>query len=73
MGVLRKKMKSGIWIARRLRSLSAQAYTEYVVILTVLLGVGVGTATVLVGFDTLDDIFVDYYAGVANYLNLPFF
>ena len=50
-----------------------QAYTEYVIILAVLLGLGVATTSVIVSFDTLDSIFGDYYSSLANYLNLPFF
>ena len=51
---------------------SGQAYTEYVVILVVLgLAMGAGIA----GYDTMigfyDDL-RDYYASLANYLNLPF-
>lgn len=50
-----------------------QAYTEYVVILAVLFGVGFGVASVFVGFDELRQMFFGYYASLANFLNLPCF
>lgn len=49
-----------------------QAYTEYVVILAVLFGVGFAVASVFAGFDELRQMFFGYYASLANYLNLPF-
>lgn len=52
---------------------SGQAYTEYVVILTVTLGVAFGGVSLFVGFDALHDIFFQYYASLVNFLNLPFF
>lgn len=54
-------------------SCQGQAYTEYVVILVVLLGLGFAGASVLVGFDAVKDIFYGYYSSLANYLNAPFF
>jgi len=50
-----------------------QAYTEYVVILAVLFGVGFGVASVFVGFDELRQMFFGYYASLASFLNLPCF
>lgn len=50
-----------------------QAYTEYVVILAVLFGVGFGVASVFVEFDVLRQMFFGYYASLANFLNLPCF
>jgi uncharacterized membrane protein len=52
---------------------AGQAYTEYTVILVVTLGVAFGVTSVFVGFDTLHEIFFDYYASLVNFLNLPFF
>lgn len=49
-----------------------QAYTEYVIILAVLFALGMGVSIVFVGFDEIHGFFHDYYASLANYLNLPF-
>jgi hypothetical protein len=57
----------------RLTFFDGQAYAEYLIILAVLLGLGAGVASIFTGTDALQDIFYDYYASVANYLNLPFF
>jgi hypothetical protein len=54
-------------------SSGGQAYTEYVIILAVLFALGIGVASVFTGKDALQEIFYDYYASLANYLNLPFF
>ncbi len=54
-------------------SLSGQAFTEYVVILAVILAVSIGVTSVFTGSNALQDIFYDYYSSLANYLNLPFF
>ena len=55
------------------RSIYGQAYTEYVIILAVLMALGIGAASIFTGSVALQDIFYDYYASLANYLNLPFF
>jgi len=55
------------------RGRSGQAYAEYVVILAVTLALGIGFASVFTGSMALQEIFYDYYASLANYLNLPFF
>jgi len=68
-----KPVKQDAGGKRWIGSTSAQAYTEYVVILVVLLGLGFGTASILTGFDAIQDIFYGYYSSLANYLNLPFF
>jgi len=52
---------------------SAQAYTEYTVILVVTFALGFGALSVFVGFDALHDLYFAYYASLANFLNLPFF
>jgi len=49
-----------------------QAYTEYLVIL-VWFVFGLFVTSTLVGFQEIRDIFFRYYAGLAEYLNLPFF
>jgi len=61
------KLKTG------LHSTSAQAYTEYVVILAALMAMGSVVGSVFIGFEAIQDIFYGYYASLANYLNLPFF
>lgn len=56
-----------------LAEIRGQAYTEYVVILAVLFGVGFGVASIFAGFDQLRQMFFGYYASLANFLNLPCF
>lgn len=52
---------------------AGQAYTEYVVILAVLFALGFGVASVFIGFDQIREVFFEYYASLANFLNLPCF
>ena len=65
--------KSAISVQETLCEQNAQALTEYTVILMVMFGLGVGIAAVFVSFEELDIIFRNYYASLANYINLPFF
>lgn len=60
-------------LARARTARHGQAYTEYVVILAVLFGVGFGVASIFAGFEELREMFFGYYSSVANYLNLPCF
>lgn len=60
-------------LARPRTERHGQAYTEYVVILAVLFGVGFGVASIFAGFEELREMFFGYYASLANYLNLPCF
>ena len=52
---------------------AAQAYTEYVVILAVLFALGFGVTSVFMGFDLIRGAIFEYYASLANFLNLPCF
>ena len=57
-----------------LASNAGQAYTEYLIsMITWFVALGFIGASVFLGFDNIQIIFFDYYASLANYLNLPFF
>ena len=77
--MIHKSRRSSISSGRDLRA--GQAYTEYLVVLLfgafMCLGVAVFDGTLPPGeagiMDTLYGYIFDYYAGLANFLNLPIF
>jgi len=57
-----------------LSSDAGQALTEYTItMITWFAALGFVATSMFVGFDAIQEMFFDYYASHANYLNVPFF